>query len=102
MSDDDPVELDGRRSPAGQIAADIRRHAAQDFDAQREAARRRQRELEEQLDLGPAASWPEAAAKAAYLIRLYALTADAQDERRKHLIERALADLARLSAEPGR
>ena len=58
--------------------------------------RRRQAELEAQLLADPADTWPEAAAKAQYLIRLYASTADAQDARRKQLIARALADLARL------
>ena len=93
---DDPVNLDGRRSAAGKIATDIRRHALQDFETAREALRRRQDELEAQLLASPAESWCEAAAKAQYLIRLYAATADAQDARRARLIERALGDLARL------
>ena len=93
---DDAVDLDGRRSTAGRIATDIRRHALQEFEADREALRRRQEELEAQLLAEPAESWVEAAAKAQYLIRLYATTADAQDARRKKLIERALGDLARL------
>jgi hypothetical protein len=91
-----PIDLDGRRSSAGKIATDIRRHALQEFEADREALRRKQEELEAQLLASPAEIWPEAAAKAQYLIRLYAMTADAQDARRKKLIERALGDLARL------
>lgn len=93
---DDPIDLDGHRSSAGKIAAGIRRHALQDFEADREALRRRQEELEAQLLASPAETWPEAAAKAQYLIRQYATTADAQDARRQKLIERALGDLARL------
>jgi hypothetical protein len=93
---DNPVDLDGRRSAAGKIATDIRRHALQEFEADREALRRRQEELEAQLLASPAESWCEAAAKAQYLIRLYAATPDAQDARRTKLIERALGDLARL------
>jgi hypothetical protein len=93
---DEPVELDGRRSAAGKIATDIRRHALQEFEADRQALRRRQEELEAQLLAEPAENWPEAAAKAQYLIRLYAATADGQDARRKQLIQRALGDLARL------
>lgn len=93
---DEPVDLDRRRSGAGKIAADIRRHALHEFEAAREALRRRQEELEAQLLAEPADTWPEAAAKAQYLIRLYAATADAQDARRKQLIARALADIARL------
>jgi hypothetical protein len=93
---DDPIDLDGHRTSAGRIATDIRRHALQEFEADRLALRRRQEELEAQLLADPAETWPEAAAKAQYLIRLYATTADAQDARRKQLIARALADLARL------
>lgn len=92
----DPVDLDGRRSAAGQIATDIRRHSLQEFEADQEALRLRQAELEAQLLAEPAESWPEAAAKAQYLIRRYAATAEAQDARRRKLIERALSDLARL------
>jgi hypothetical protein len=45
----------------------------------------------------PATTWPEAAAKAKYLIQLFAATADAQDPRRKKLIASVLDDLARLA-----
>lgn len=93
---DDPINLDGHRTAAGRIATDIRRQALQEFEADRQALRRRQEELEAQLLTHPAETWSEAAAKAQYLIRLYATTADAQDARRKQLIARALADLARL------
>ena len=93
---DNPIDLDTHRSAAEKMATDIRRHALQDFEADREALRRRQEELETQLLAEPAETWPEAAVKAQYLIRLYASTADAQDARRKKLIERALGDLARL------
>jgi hypothetical protein len=93
---DDPIDLDGRRTGAGRIATDIRRQALHEFEAARESLRRRQEEIETQLLAEPAETWPEAAAKAQYLIRLYATTADAQDARRKQLIARALADIARL------
>jgi len=43
---DDPVSLDGHRSAAGKIATDIRRHALQDFEADRQALLWRQEELE--------------------------------------------------------
>lgn len=93
---DDPVELDERRSAAGKIATEIRRHSLQEFEADQEALRLRQAELEAQLLAEPSHTWPEAAAKAQYLIRRYAETAEAQDARRQKLIERALSDLARL------
>lgn len=78
------------------MQTDIRRHSLQDFEAERESLRRRQEELEAQLLAEPARTWPDAAAKAQYLLRLYAETNEAQDARRQKLIQRALGDLARL------
>lgn len=94
---DDPVELDEHRSTAGKMAAEIRRRSVRDFEADQEALRRRQQELEVQLLAEPAETWADAAAKAQYLIRLYANTPEGRDARRQKLIERALGDLARLS-----
>jgi hypothetical protein len=93
---DEPVDLDGRRSTAGRMATNMRRHSLKEFEAAQESLRRRQEELETQLLAEPAETWPEAAAKAQYLIRLYAQTTEGQDSRRQKLIERALGDLARL------
>jgi hypothetical protein len=93
---DDPVDLDGRRSTAGRIATNIRRHSLKDFEAAQMSLRRQQEELETQLLAEPAETWTEAAAKAQYLLRLYADTTEAQDALRQKLIERALGDLARL------
>lgn len=93
---DDPVSLDTRRSTEGQMATDFRRHALKDFEADQEALRLRQAELETQLLAEPAVTWQEAAVKAQYLIRRYSETAEAQDARRQKLIQRALGDLARL------
>jgi hypothetical protein len=93
---DDPVELDDRRSTAGRMATNMRRHSLKEFEAAQESLRRRQEELETQLLAEPAETWSEAAAKAQYLLRLYAQTAEGQDARRRKLIERALGDLARL------
>jgi hypothetical protein len=93
---DDPVDLDGRRSTAGRMATNIRRHSLKDFEAAQVSLRRQQEELETQLLAEPAETWQEAAAKAQYLIRLYAQTTEGQDSRRQKLIERALGDLVRL------
>jgi hypothetical protein len=93
---DDPIDLDQHRGSAGKMGAEMRRHCLKEFEADQEALRRRQEELEAQLLAQPAETWPEAAVKAQYLIRRYAATAEAQDSRRKQLIERALSDLARL------
>ncbi len=92
-----PVDLDEHRTAAGQMATDIRRHFLLEFEADQEALRLRQAELEAQLLAEPSETWPAAAAKAEYLIHRYAATAEAQDGRRQKLIERALSDLARLT-----
>jgi hypothetical protein len=92
----DPVRLDTRRSAEGLIAADIRRHSLKDFEADQSELRKRQEELEAQLLAEPARTWHEAAARAQYLIRRYAETAEAQDARKQKLVARALGDLARL------
>ena len=93
---EDPVSLDTRRSAEALMAADIRRHSIKDFEADQSQLRKRQEELETQLLAEPARTWHEAAARAQYLIRRYAETAEAQDARRQKLAARALADLARL------
>ncbi|MEM7530426.1 MAG: hypothetical protein AAF416_22795 [Pseudomonadota bacterium] len=98
---DDPVDLDARRSAEGQIATEIRRHELRDFEADQEALRLRQEELETQLLAEPAGNWHEVAIKAQYLIRRYAETPEARDERRRKLIERALGDIARLMQDDG-
>ena len=93
---DDPVDLDAHRGMAAQKATDIRRQRLHEFEADQEALRRRQEELEQLLLAAPAQTWPEAAAKAQYLIQLFAATPEAQDPRRKELIAHALDDLSRL------
>jgi hypothetical protein len=93
---DDPVELDERRGMAAQKATEIRRQQLQDFQANQAALRRQQEELEKLLLAAPAETWLEAAAKAQYLIQLFAATPEGQNPRRKELIAHALDDLARL------
>ncbi len=93
---DDPVDLDEHRSTSAQIATDIRRQRLHEFQADQAALRLRQEELEKLLLSAPAETWTEAAAKAQYLIQLFAATPEAQDPRRKELIAHALEDLTRL------
>lgn len=81
---------------AAQKATELRRERLHEFQADQAALRRRQEELEKLLLAAPAETWPEAAAKAQYLIELYAATPEARDPRRKELIAHALDDLARL------
>lgn len=98
MTDDEPVALDDRRGMAAQKATELRRRQILDFEADQAALRRRQEELERLLTAAPAETWPEAAAKAQYLIQLFAVTPEAQDERRRKLIAQTLDDLGRLCA----
>jgi hypothetical protein len=93
---DDPVDLDEHRGMNAQKATEDRRQSLQTFQADQEALRRRQEELEKLLLAAPAETWLEAAAKAQYLIHLFADTPQAQDPRRKELIAHALEDLTRL------
>jgi len=93
---DTPVELDARRGMAAQKETEIRR-LLHEVQANQAALRARQDELESFMVAAEAMTWAEAAAKARYLIQLYAATPDAQDPRRQKLIAGVLADLVRLS-----
>ncbi|HVO16702.1 MAG TPA: hypothetical protein VMV26_15900 [Alphaproteobacteria bacterium] len=101
MTDDEPVNLDGHRGMAAQRSTEIRRRL-HEVQADQAALRHRQEELEHFLLAAPAATWPEAAAKARYIIQLYAGMPEAQDPRRRKLIASALDDLARLSDQAAR
>ena len=93
---DTPVELDEHRGMAAQKQTEIRR-LLHEVQANQAELRARQDELEGFMVTAEAMTWPEAAAKARYLIQLYAVTPDAQDPRRQRLIAGVLADLVRLS-----
>jgi len=93
---DDPVELDEHRGMAAQKSTDIRRRL-REVQADQAALRQRQEEFERFLLAAPATTWQEAAAKARYLLHLFAATVEAQDQRRQRLIAATLEDLARLS-----
>ena len=70
-----------------------------EVEANEQALRLRQDELETQLVAAPAANWHEAAEKARYLLNLFAATPAAQDPRRQKLIAAVLADFRRLAGE---
>jgi len=93
---DGPVELDEHRGMAAQKATEIRRRL-HEVQADQAALQLRQGEFETFLVAAPATTWPEAAAKARYLIQLFAATSEAQDPRRQKRIASVLADLSRLS-----
>lgn len=96
---DDPVVLDTHRGMGAQKATELRRELLEVQNDQ-QALRHRQAELERFLFATPSATWQDAAAKARYLIELFAATPEARDPRRQQVIASALADLARLSEPP--
>ena len=83
---------------AAQKATDIRRILA-DVENNARELRDRQAVLEDQLLSAPAASWPEAAAKARYVLNLYAAGLAPADTRRRDLVAAVFADFTRLSSE---
>jgi hypothetical protein len=93
---DGPVNLDNRRGMAAQKATEVRRRL-HDVQADQAALRTRREEFERYLLAMPATNWPEAAAKAEYLIRLLADKVEAQDTVRQKLISSSLEELARLA-----
>ena len=95
---DKTIDLDQHRGMAAQKATELRRLVA-DVEANEQALRLRQDELEAQLLAAPAANWHEAADKARYLLNLFAGTLGAQDPRRQMLIAAVIADFKRLSGE---
>jgi hypothetical protein len=95
---DRPIDLDKHRGMAAQKATDIRRVLA-DVETKAKLLRDHQGEVEIQLLAAPAASWIEAAAKARYVLNLYAAELPPSDTHHRDLIAAVLADFARLSAE---
>ncbi|MBY0381946.1 MAG: hypothetical protein K2W78_08530 [Xanthobacteraceae bacterium] len=95
---DGPVELDSRRGMAAQKATGLRRILA---DAEAHAAALRDQHLRTEMQLldAPAVSWPEAAAKARYVLNLYRATLGEQDTHHRDLVASVLNDFARLDSE---
>lgn len=97
---DQPIELDEHRGMAAQKSTELRRRL-HEVQADHEALRRRQEDFERYAVAAPSTTWPEAAAKARYLILLFAATLEAREPRRQELIATVLDDLTRLSDQPG-
>jgi hypothetical protein len=93
---DRPVELDEHRGMAAQRSTEVRRRR-HEVQADQAALRRQHEEFERHAVAARSTTWPEAAAKARYLIELFAGTPEARDPRRRELIAQVLDDLARLS-----
>lgn len=95
---DNPVDLDKHRGMAAQKATDVRRVLA-DVESKAKLLRDQQGVVEVQLLAVPAMSWPEAAAKAGYVLNLYAAALPADDTHHRDLVAAIMADFARLSGE---
>ena len=80
---------------AAQKATDIRRVLA-DVEANANLLRDLQAAVELQLLTVPATTWPEAVAKARYVLNLYAADLPAGDTHHRDLVTAVLADLTRL------
>jgi hypothetical protein len=93
---DQPLDLDKHRGMAAQKATDIRRALAEVENNARQL-RERQNALESQLLSVQATSWPEAAAKARYVLNLYVGELAPGDAHHRDLVETILADFARLA-----
>ena len=93
-----PIDLDKHRGMAAQKATDIRRVLA-DVEANARLLRDSQAAVELQLLVVPASSWPEAVAKARYVLNLYAAGLAPTDTHHRDLVTAVLADLTRLASE---
>lgn len=95
---DHTVDLDKHRGMAAQKATDLRRALAEVENNLKEL-RERETALENQLLTVPAASWPEAAAKARYLLNIYAASLPSEDSRHRALVAALFDDFARLTGD---
>ncbi|MCC8972369.1 hypothetical protein [Bradyrhizobium brasilense] len=95
---DEPLDLDKHRGIAAQKATEIRR-AMTDVESRARELRERQSVLESGLMSLAATSWPEAAAKARYVLNIYAASLSPDDTRHRDLVAAILADFARLDGQ---
>ncbi|MBB4374305.1 hypothetical protein GGD63_007135 [Bradyrhizobium sp. cir1] len=95
---DHTVDLDKHRGMAAQKATDLRRALAE-VESNVRQLREREADLENRLMTVPAASWPEAAVKARYLLNLYAASLPVEDTRHRALVTALFDDFARLNGE---
>ena len=95
---DKPLDLDKHRGMAAQKATDLRRTLAEVENHTRDL-RDRQAVVESQLLSIPAASWPEAVAKARYVLNLYGAGLASEDTRHRDLVTAVLEEFARLARE---
>jgi hypothetical protein len=92
----DPIDLNARRSVAGQRAMEMRRRPANGQPPFALQQQRHLESLEDQMLAEPARTWAEVMKKWRFLLDRYAMTPEAGDERIQKLIKRALGDMERL------
>jgi hypothetical protein len=96
--DNNPVDLDKHRGIAAQKATDIRRVVAE-VEANAKVLRDKQGILEIELLALPPASWSHAAAKARYVLNLYAASLAPAGTHHRDLVAAVIADFSNLSDE---
>ncbi len=92
---EEPLDLDKHRGMAAQKATEMRRTLA-DVENNARQLRERQGVVESELLSVQATSWPEAAAKARYILNLYAAGLPPDDAHHRDLVAAVLADFVRL------
>jgi hypothetical protein len=93
---DDPIDLDCRRSVAGQRASQMRRRPANSRPPLAIRSPLQLANLDDQMLAEPARTWVEVMKKWRFLLDLYAATPEAKDRRIEKLIQRAIGDMDRL------
>jgi hypothetical protein len=93
---EEPLDLDKHRGMAARKATDLRRTLVEVENHAKEL-RDRQTALENQLLSHRAETWPEAAAKARYVLNLYVASLPSEDTRHRNLVSAIFDDFARLT-----
>jgi hypothetical protein len=91
-----PLDLDKHRGMAAQKATELRRRLAE-VEGHAKELRDQQTAFENQLLSYPASTWPEAAAKARYVLNLYVANLSPDDSRHRNLVTAIIDDFARLT-----
>jgi hypothetical protein len=98
---DRSIDLDERRGIVAQQATHVRRQGV-GVKAQHDALAARSREFEDNLFAVEAATWPDAAVRARYLLERFAESFACEDPRLRSMVASVLDDFTRLSADhPG-
>ena len=93
---DDPINLDGRRTAAERRRTEMRRRPANGRSPVASSKQPDLGSLEDQMLAEPARTWGEVIEKWRFLLDRYSATPDAGDERIQKLIKRAIGDMERL------